>query len=616
MFKKFVSLFLSVACIVAFVGTGFMKPYQAYAQEDFSAEIEAVLDLVNEQREAVGAEPLALDESLTEAAMIRAEEIVESFSHTRPDGSSCFTVLDELGISCGYPGENIAAGYSDAADVMNGWVNSEGHYKNIVDKYYSEIGIGIVYDSNSEYGYYWVQIFADYTEPIYTTPAVTTSVNEGSEVEMSTSAVTLVSRTQTNVSGETKKTEVSVATSVSNTETEETNVTKTSEVETVTVYVTETTSCSSTTTTTSATTATTTTRMFTDLYTVYTSFALNLHYMYSYCDYDDTTFTFVTPSDAVRVTRIPVYGLYTCNENGECTLISTTEGEHEVSYYSFNSWCYVTDCEYDSPSDMYDKLFRGKESDYYDGYAYTTMAVTISAPGLSNSNYYAEVRMSLPNVEQTTTTSATTTTTTTYASTALVTKPSLTTATSAVTSKTATEKYIVSSAVITALSYKEISYVNVVAENQNYTYQDTEYNLDDVYLEIKYKVIYNTNVIYYYSDGTSYTSHTPSTSSYYESEIIEADSSWEFAYSPAEYYEKYADYDEDIEVKAYFECYLSEYDEYIDEYIPITISGPEATTAVSTTDVSKTTTTVTTTENPIVSSTVITSLCEISIYDI
>ena len=51
-----------------------------------------VLELVNIERENAGLEPLELDEDLVRLANIRAEEIVENFSHTRPNGTSCFTV--------------------------------------------------------------------------------------------------------------------------------------------------------------------------------------------------------------------------------------------------------------------------------------------------------------------------------------------------------------------------------------------------------------------------------------------------------------------------------------------------------------------------------------------
>ena len=124
-----------------------------------SAE-EAVAELVNSERKAAGKTALQLDSKLCEAAEIRAKEIAEYFSHDRPDGSSCFTVYNELGISYMAAGENIAAGQRSAKEVMEGWMSSSGHKKNILSGNFKKIGVGL-YKSTNGYGYYWVQVFSD-----------------------------------------------------------------------------------------------------------------------------------------------------------------------------------------------------------------------------------------------------------------------------------------------------------------------------------------------------------------------------------------------------------------------------------------------------------------------
>lgn len=114
--------------------------------------------ITNNYRSLVGVSSLTLDSSLVEAASIRAKEISNNFSHTRPNGSSCFTVLSELGISYGTAGENIAAGYSSSQSVMEGWRSSSGHYQNIISSKFKKIGIGVNIINNQ---YYWVQIFSN-----------------------------------------------------------------------------------------------------------------------------------------------------------------------------------------------------------------------------------------------------------------------------------------------------------------------------------------------------------------------------------------------------------------------------------------------------------------------
>lgn len=131
------------------------------AEEDTSAnssEIEKVVELVNKEREAVGASALKSDPKLNNIAALRAKEIVESFSHTRPDGSSCFTAFESAGITNVYMGENIAAGQRNASEVMDSWMNSAGHKANILSRDFTRIGVGFC-KSNSGYGYYWVQVF-------------------------------------------------------------------------------------------------------------------------------------------------------------------------------------------------------------------------------------------------------------------------------------------------------------------------------------------------------------------------------------------------------------------------------------------------------------------------
>lgn len=118
-----------------------------------------VLRLVNVERAAVGLSPLEADLTLMQAAQIRADETVQLFSHTRPNGESCFTVLSELGISYRSCGENIAAGFSTPEQTVNQWMNSEGHRANILNPSFTHLGVGYVNRSGTQYRNYWTQMF-------------------------------------------------------------------------------------------------------------------------------------------------------------------------------------------------------------------------------------------------------------------------------------------------------------------------------------------------------------------------------------------------------------------------------------------------------------------------
>lgn len=118
--------------------------------------IRQVIALVNEERAKAGLPPLEKSDDINLAAGLRAEEITSSFSHTRPDGSSYRTVLEQSGIAYRGCGENVAYGYSTPDAVMSAWMDSEGHRNNILNADYTNIGVGYVKDNGLGY---WAQIF-------------------------------------------------------------------------------------------------------------------------------------------------------------------------------------------------------------------------------------------------------------------------------------------------------------------------------------------------------------------------------------------------------------------------------------------------------------------------
>lgn len=135
-------------------------PTEAPTEPDRSKEyVERIAELVNEERAKKNLSPVTINWTLTDAAMLRAKEISEEFSHTRPDGTKCWTALEEYNISYMRAAENIAAGSSTPEATMNQWINSEGHYNNLMKPDVTEIGVGYYYDPGSEYGYYWSQFF-------------------------------------------------------------------------------------------------------------------------------------------------------------------------------------------------------------------------------------------------------------------------------------------------------------------------------------------------------------------------------------------------------------------------------------------------------------------------
>lgn len=118
---------------------------------------EQVTKLVNEERAKAGLPALELQADITAAANVRAVEIKQKFAHTRPDGSSFSSALKEHGVSFRGCGENIAWGQKSPEQVMDGWMNSDGHRANILNPNYKNIGVGHYQDENGVN--HWVQLF-------------------------------------------------------------------------------------------------------------------------------------------------------------------------------------------------------------------------------------------------------------------------------------------------------------------------------------------------------------------------------------------------------------------------------------------------------------------------
>lgn len=118
-----------------------------------------VIELVNIERAKEGLKPLKKDDTLNGLSDIRAKETVTLFDHKRPNGTKWSTILKENNVFYTNAAENIASGYSTPEDVVNAWMNSEGHRASIMSKTYEKIGVSCYIDNNSKYKYYWDQLF-------------------------------------------------------------------------------------------------------------------------------------------------------------------------------------------------------------------------------------------------------------------------------------------------------------------------------------------------------------------------------------------------------------------------------------------------------------------------
>lgn len=162
----------------------------------------------NESGEKVaynGLNTLSYDYELERIAMKRAEEIALSYSHTRPNGTLCFTLYNQ---PYGNMGENIAAGYTSAASVFVGWredncdYNGQGHRRNMLKDKFKAVGIGHVKYMGVDY---WVQEFS--SEISNPTDPGANDQTAVANVEVDDSYIGAMKATETSISlkkGETK----------------------------------------------------------------------------------------------------------------------------------------------------------------------------------------------------------------------------------------------------------------------------------------------------------------------------------------------------------------------------------------------------------------------------
>lgn len=114
-----------------------------------------VFKITNRNRMKEGHLPLSMNPLMQKGADIRKKELTIKYdaNHKRPDGRSFFTVFGDIGFKMFGAGENIAWGFKSPSVAVDFWMNSEGHYKNIMKDSYLHFAAG-------EKSNYWVQLFS------------------------------------------------------------------------------------------------------------------------------------------------------------------------------------------------------------------------------------------------------------------------------------------------------------------------------------------------------------------------------------------------------------------------------------------------------------------------
>ena len=142
---------------------------QAHCTSDPSTAQTRLLQLLNEARsqsrscgtdffEPAGA--LTWNSRLEDAARAHSQDMASNnfFSHTGSNGSAIGARVSAADYTWRTVGENIAAGLEFAEEAVNGWIESPGHCRNIMNPDFSEVAISCVNDESSDFGWYWTNV--------------------------------------------------------------------------------------------------------------------------------------------------------------------------------------------------------------------------------------------------------------------------------------------------------------------------------------------------------------------------------------------------------------------------------------------------------------------------
>lgn len=163
--------FFSAGFLMSFLRTNFPSVLGTFS--DISSD--QLLILTNQKRQEVGAAPLLLNSVLSQAAIGKANDMFSKnyWAHIAPDGTTPWVFIKAAGYNYIYAGENLARGFTTPSDVVNAWMASAEHKKNMLSTNYKDVGFAIQTGSlNGEETVLVVEMFGStYLAP----PAVATA---------------------------------------------------------------------------------------------------------------------------------------------------------------------------------------------------------------------------------------------------------------------------------------------------------------------------------------------------------------------------------------------------------------------------------------------------------
>ncbi|MEK7635044.1 MAG: CAP domain-containing protein [Patescibacteria group bacterium] len=143
--KEIMKLKIAIVCLVFLIlVVGLVPTFRVGVMDSLSAIYAAVLvNLTNQNRVAANLSELTVNPVLEKAAQMKADDMAIKgyFAHNTPEGLTPWYWFGQAGYEYKYAGENLAVNFENSEDVETAWMNSRGHFLNIVNPKYTEIGI-------------------------------------------------------------------------------------------------------------------------------------------------------------------------------------------------------------------------------------------------------------------------------------------------------------------------------------------------------------------------------------------------------------------------------------------------------------------------------------------
>ncbi|MDE6774796.1 MAG: CAP domain-containing protein, partial [Ruminococcus sp.] len=153
MIKKMFSLAAAMMMITAMMA--YIPNAKATEELNVEASINEMAELINNARKNNGLSEVYVLPYLNEVAEVRAIETAIDYSHIRRNGFNFDSAVDTSVVDFTFAAENISAGNATAEETFAVWQSDENSIAKIMTENATHIGVGIVYDEESEYGYYW-----------------------------------------------------------------------------------------------------------------------------------------------------------------------------------------------------------------------------------------------------------------------------------------------------------------------------------------------------------------------------------------------------------------------------------------------------------------------------